>query len=509
MFKKLLSLFIILTLIIGIFTGCVAKEKVSDVIDTDTSDNKNGEIVIALEADIVSLDPQAHNDVESIKITNLLYSRLFKLNDNFETVPDLVEEWSQPAEKEWVLKIKEGVKFNDSEEVTSEDVKFSIERSKTSAPVKHVLAQVEKVEIMDKYTVKVTTYEPFAPFLNALVHSGVSIVPKHYVESNPNWENPVGSGQYKCVKWVSGDKIVLERYEDYYDESDKGIADRLIFKIIPEGTSRTIALEMGEVDLITTLDLLDINKIKDNPNLTLYQKPSTSFAYFGMNVEKSPFDSKLVRQALNYAIDKEAVLKIALDGAGVIATSVTSEALLGHKPSNYTYNPKKAKELLNEAGYDESQNIEIWASGDRRKRIAEVIQANLMDVGIKSSIEMFEWGAFLEATNSGNQMTYILGWASNPDADGTLTPQFSKNSIGAQNRSRYVNEEVEKLLVEGRAELDSTKRKKIYQRIHEIIMEDAPWVPLYVENNVAAANSKLKGVEINSQMIINMHRIHY
>lgn len=512
--KKFLCMLMVLVLMVGTLAGCSPKKESSSEGDANAPAEEEkiekDEIVVALAADIVSLDPQGHNDTESETVSFLLFNRLFRLNTDFEAVPDLVEDWSQPSDTEWVFKIKEGVKFHDGVEMTSEDVKFSLERSMESPKVKHVLTEIEKVEIVDKYTVKVTTKVPFAPFLFTLAHAGASIMPKHYVESGDDWANPVGSGQYKFVEWVSGDKVVLERFDDYFDSEEMGAAKKIVFKIIPEGTSRTIALETGEVDVVSTLETIDSGKVKDNSELTLYEKPSTNIAYVGMNVEKEPFNNPLVRKAMNYAIDTEAVLEIALNGAGSVATSVTSPALMGHKDGPYTYDPEKAKELLKEAGYNEGDlKIDIWASGDVRKRSAEVIQANLTEIGVESEIEMFEWGAYLEATNSGKQSMFVLGWTSNPDPDATLTPQFSKTSIGAQNRSRYSSDKTEQLLKDGRVELDLEKRKEIYNQLHETIMEDAPWVPLYVSNKVIGANAQLKGVEVSPQGLWNLHKLHY
>lgn len=527
MFKKFISVFLVLTLVLSFAVGCSSNDAdkdtgsiddaVTDEVEPDepadepedAPEANNDEIKVAIEADIVSLDPQGHNDVESMRVSYLVFDTLFKLDEDFRAQPNLVEDWSQPTPLEWDLKIKEGVMFHDGTEMKAEDVAYAIERSKESPVVQHVLEQVEKVEVVDDYTVKVTTKEPFAPFINALVHAGVSIFPKEYAESGDDWKMPIGSGPYKFVEWVSGDKVVLERNDDYFNPAEEGKADKIVFKVIPEGTSRTIALETGEVDIVSILEAMDAPKVEANDNLKLYTKPSTSFSYLGMNTEKAPFDNVLVRQAMNYAIDKESILEIALEGAGVVATSMTADSLLGHVPSDYTYDPEKARELLKEAGHEDGFDMELWASGDRRERIAQVTQANLMDVGINAKIEMYEWGAFLDATNSGDQQMFVLGWSSNPDVDATLTPQFSKNSIGAQNRARYVNDDIERLLAEGRAELDQNKREKVYNEIYEILNEDAPWIPLYVENNITAAHKDLKGVVLNAQGLIDVYKLHY
>lgn len=522
MFKKSMYMLLVLALVIGITVGCSSNDadkdsgttpdnEITDNVETgeELPEGSNDEIKVAIEADIVSLDPQGHNDVESMRVSNLVFDTLFKLDEDFQAQPNLVEDWSQPNPTEWELKIKEGVMFHDGSEMKAEDVAYTLERSKESAVVQHVLEQVEKVEVMDDYTVKVTTKEPFAPFLNALVHAGVSVFPKEYAESDDDWKNPIGSGPYKFVEWASGDRVVLEKNEDYFNEEEAGEANKIVFKVIPEGTSRTIALETGEVDIVAILDAMDAPKVEDNDSLELYTKPSTSFSYLGMNTEKAPFDNVLVRQAMNYAIDKESILQIALEGEGVVATSMTADSLLGHVPSEYTYNPEQAKELLKEAGYEDGFEMEIWTSGDRRERIAQVAQANLMDIGVTAKIEPYEWGAFLDATNTGNQQMFVLGWTSNPDVDATLTPQFSENSIGAQNRARYVNDEVEQLLVEGRAELDDAKREEIYNEIYETLNIDAPWVPLYVDNIIVAANKELQGVTLNAQGLIDVYKLHY
>jgi peptide/nickel transport system substrate-binding protein len=466
-------------------------------------------IVVALQADLTSLDPMGHNDIYSEKTSLLVFNRLFKFDTSFKVVPDLVDKWSQPSPKEWLLKIKSGVKFHDGTEMTSADVKYSMDRSKQSSRVKHVLGQVVSVAVIDKYTVKVTTAVPFAPFLFTLAHAGVSIVPQKYAESADNWKNPIGSGPYMFVQWVSGDKVVLKKNPNYFDKAGMAQAANLVFKVIPEATSRTIALETGEVDAVLSLDPSDVARVQANTKLKVYQKPATDIQYLGMNIEKAPFDNVLVRRAFNYAIDKEAILEVTMNGYGEVASSVIPSSLLGHKKGPYSYDPKKAKDLLKSAKYDFKQVIKLWAYGDAGKKKAEIVQANLNDIDVKVDIEMFEVGAFIQATNSGNQVLFLLGWTSNPDPDSMLTPLFSKDSIGAQNRTRYVNAKVEKYLADGRAELDLAKRQKIYNDMSDVIMEDATWVPLYTGNNIVAANSKLLGVELSPQGLWNLEKLHY
>jgi len=467
------------------------------------------EIAVALSADITSLDPQGHNDTKSEAVSFLLFNRLFRLNTDFKVIPDLAESWEQPSDTEWLIKIKEGVMFHDGSEMTSEDVKFSLDRSRVMPKVQQVLSEVKSVDIIDKYTVKVTTNSAFAPFLYTLVHAGTSILPKAYVESGDDFANPIGSGPYKFVEWTSGDRVVLEKNENYFDKNNMGQSAKIIFKVIPEGTSRTIALETGEVDVVAELPTIDMNKVKDNADLKLYEKPSTRLDFFAMNTEKAPFDNIKVRQAMNYAIDKDAIMAVAIDGAGIKADSVLAPSFLGYKAGPYTFDPEKAKKLLTEAGYPDGFEMEIMTSGDDRKRIAEVIQASLMDVGIKASIKMLEWGTFIDSVLKGDEETLVLGWTSNPDPDATLTPIYFSGNIGGMNFSRINDPKIDQLLKDAREELDLTKRALIYNEFHEYVMEQAPFVPLFIKNNIVGANAALKDVELSPQGLWNIEKIHY
>jgi peptide/nickel transport system substrate-binding protein len=467
------------------------------------------DIAIALSADITSLDPQGHNDTKSETVSFLLFNRLFRLNTDFKVVPDLAESWEQPSSTEWLIKIKEGVKFHDGSEMTAEDVKASLDRSKVMPKVQQVLSEIESIEVVDKYTVKITTKSAFAPFLYTLVHAGTSIIPKAYLESGDDFANPIGSGPYTFVEWISGDQIVVAKNANYFDADNMGQSSKITFKVIPEGTSRTIALETGEVDVVAEVPTTDMNKVTDSSDLTLYEKPSTRTDFFEMNTEKAPFDNILVRQAMNYAIDKEAVLIVSIEGAGIQAESVLAPSFLGYKAGPYKYDPKKAKELLAKAGYADGFDMTITTSGDDRKRIAEVIQASLMEVGINASIEMLEWGTFIDTGIKGGHQSLVLGWTSNPDPDATLTPRFFSGNINGMNFSRINDPKIDQLLKEGREELDLAKREKIYNEFHRYAMEQGQFVPLFVKNIVVGANSSLKGVELSPQGLWNIEKIHY
>lgn len=519
--KRLLSLFMITALVLGMLAGCSSApanensgEEKSPESNTASEAEatpvvQKDELKIALSADITSLDPQGHNDTKSEKVSFLMYNRLFRLDTNFEVVPDLAESWEQPSPTEWIIKIKEGVKFHDGTEMKASDVKFSLDRSLTMPKVQHVLAEVESIEVVDDYTVKITTKTAFAPFLYTLVHAGASILPQAYVESGDNFANPIGSGPYKFGEWVSGDKVTLVKNDDYFDTENMGQMPKITFKVIPEGTSRTIALETGEVDVVDELPSNDVGKVEGNSSLKMYTSASTRLDYFGMNTEMAPFDNKLVRQAFNYAIDKESVMVVAIDGTGVETKSILAPSMLGYKEADYEYNPEKAKELLTEAGYPNGFEMTIWASGDERKRMAEVIQANLMEIGVTANIEMLEWGTYIDSLMAGDGQTFVMGWTSNPDPDSTLTPLYYSESIGGMNFTRINDPKIDELILAGRSEMDMSKRVQIYNELHEYTMEQAPLVPLFTKNNLVGANAGLKGVELSPQGLWNIEKMSY
>jgi len=526
MLKKLFAMMLVLALVVSMISGCAGpgeEEDSDDPVEESTEvDNEEPtepdteevvevkkDIAIALSSDITSLDPQGHNDIKSEAVSFLLFNRLFRLNTDFEYVPDLAESWEQPSDTEWVIKIKEGVMFHNGNEMTSEDVKFSLDRSMEEAKVEHVLAEVESIEIVDEYTVKITTKTAFAPFLYSLVHAGASILPKEYVESEDAFKNPVGSGPYTFVEWVSGDSVVLEKNTDYFDEGNMGQSEKITFRVIPEGASRTIALETGEVDVVQEIPTMDMNKVKDADDLKLYEKSSTRVDFFAMNNEKEPYNNQTVRKAINYAIDKESIMAVAIEGAGVEAKSVLAPSMLGYKAADYAYDVEKAKELLTDAGYPDGFSTTITTSGDDRKRIAQIIQANLMEVGVTAEINMLEWGTFIDMAMAGDHETLILGWTSNPDPDATVTPLYFSDSIGGFNFSRINDPKVDELIVSAREELDLETRKEIYNEFHEYVMDQAPIVPLFVKNNVVGADAALKGVELSPQGLWNIEKIHY
>lgn len=501
------------------FTACGSTSSVkSDEVITEgdsslstSGDTGKKDICIAISSDIISMDPSAQNDTITIYALDMLYNKLFRYDENLKPIPDLVDTYKQISDLEWEIHIVQNVLFHDGSQLTAEDVKFSLDRAKESKVVQHLFFQIDKVDVVDKYTVLITTKVPYSALPDALCHPGSGIVSKAYVENGGDFSNPVGTGPFKFKSRVLGDSLTVERYDNYFKKDSIAKSDSITLKVIPEATSRTIALETGEVDVVTSFETVDYARVTASDTMKVYKKNSIYGQNLCLNVNNKYLSNKLVRQAIQYAIDKDSIIEVAINGLGIPSYTVVPQSTLGYiaNPCNYEYNPEKAKELLAQAGYKDGFSITLWTSGDERNRIAQVVQANLAEIGIKVQIELFEWAAFIETTGAGNHEMCIISWNCSPEPDLVFPVLWGTGSIGGSNRSQYSNPELDDLLQEARVELDHEKRILMYQEAQRILMEDSPWIPIYYVNQLVAANSSLQGVELNPKGLFNMEKLHY
>lgn len=459
-------------------------------------------LVVSQGADPKSMDPHASNDQPSSRVNKQIYDTLLYSNEDMELDAGLAESWEPVDDTTWEFKLRDGVKFHNDEELTASDVKFSLERMMDSGEVAHIIEAVSSIEAPDDKTVIIKTTEPFAPILSHLAHTAASILnEKAVTEGGDSYaNNPVGTGAYKFVSQDVGDKVTLERFDDHY----RGPADikHLEFRNVPEGTNRVIGLETGEIDIGYEIEPIDRERVREEDNLELIETPSLSTAYIGFNTEKEPFNDPKVRQALNYAVNVEEVIDVVLEGAGKRATGPINDKVFAYDDEleGYPYDPEKAKELLAEAGYPDGFDTTLWTNDNPvRETIAEVVQGHLKEVGVNAEIETVEWGTYLERTAAGEHDMFILGWVTvTGDADYGLYALFhSSQHGGAGNRTFYTNPEVDKLLEKGRVSPDEDTRLEAYKEAQEIIVEDAPQLLLYFENQNAGVQDYIEGFKLN------------
>ncbi len=474
--KKLFVLILSVCLIAGFATGCGG-----DSGDSGGSAEFGDTLRVASATDVSTFDPTKFTDLQTQLGVTAIYSRLVKFDKDLNIVNDVAESYENTSDLEWKFKLKEGVKFHDGTELKAEDVKASLERVKDEPLMAHIVEQIDEITCPDDYTVIIKTKKPYAPLLNNLADPSCSILPKKLIdEGNDFNKNPVGSGPYTFTEWSPGEKVVLTKFEDYFNKDEASQFEKVELRVIPEGSSRTIALETGEVDIITTLETVDYSRVNENEDLEIYETTANQVYYLVGNEDKEPFNNLKFRQALEYAIDKEAVVAASQDGKGDILESVLPQKVAGYIDYDYEYNPEKAKQLLKESGYkqEEGSKIILNTMSEMNTKMAQVIQSNLSDIGIEVEIEQKTVATHMENCGLGNFTLGIGGWSTAPDPDRFLRPMFHKESIGTNNFARYDNDEVSQMIDDAVGIMDEEERAAAYEKINEKLMEDAVIVPI-------------------------------
>jgi len=471
-----------------------------------------GTFVIAQYADVTQLCPFLATDGASNTVSGIIHRPLVMYRGT-GLVPMMAERWEVSSDNlVWTFYLRKGIKWHDGTEFTAEDVKYTydlIMDPKTKSVRRSDFALVDKVEVVDPYTVRVITKEPFAPFLDKIATQ--PIVCKHHVEKiglEKYNEAPLGTGPFKFKERVPEEKVVLERFDDYFE--GKPYLDQLVFVNIPEPSVRLMALEKGEAHYnwwATPEE--EIPRLEKDPKFTLYWALRTDFHFFGLNHWHPFFKDVRVRQAIAYAIDKEAIVKNLVPYTGVVAHGPYSEAYGRYYSPDvpkFSYNPAKAKELLAAAGWADSNNdgvlekdgkpfkIELMIKqGDElRRNVGTLIQKWLKDVGIEMTIREREWSLMLDALTKtrDNWDVTLIQFGASPDPD----HHTIFHSKGGFDLGNYSNPRVDELLEKGRTTIDPDQRKAIYDEYQKIVAEDVAVIFLWHSRHVNVCSSRFKGM---------------
>ena len=500
--RKLMSALLAATMLFAAGCGTTSTAPTSEtpkpVTETPAA-AKPFNLVVAQGADIVSLDPHKANDQPSSRVTRQIYDTLIDQTEKLELAPGLAESWKQIDEKTWEFKLRQNVKFHNGETFKASDVKFTFGRlvdPATKAPGAFIMGQLDKVEVVDDYTVRLVTKAPFAPILAHLAHTATSILSEKAVTTagDKYAETPVGTGPFKFVNWTTGAHVDLARFDGYWGEKAK--ADTVRFRAIKEGSTRAIELETGAVDIVYTIEPQDYERMKAENKVQLLRDKTLSTNYIGFNTQKAPYDKVEVRQAINHALNVDEIVKHVLLNIGEKATSPISNLVWGANTElkGYAFDVNKAKELLTKAGLPNGFKTTIWTNDNpTRMKIAEVVQSQLKKINIDVTIEVVEWGKYLADTAAGKHDMFILGWvAVTGDADYGLFPLFHSSQFGSPgNRTMYKNDKVDQLLDKGRTTGNQADRLAAYKEAQQIILQDAPWLFLNIGEEV---NGLKKGV---------------
>ena len=456
-------------------------------------------LIIATANETPSLTTNQHNAVAGDYINMMTHNGLFATADDLSSVPALCESYEILSDTEWLFHLRKGVKFHNGMEMTAKDVKASLDLCKESPQVSQYGKSTGTVEIVDDYTIKITTDGPQSGLLSDLCHHGNAILPAELIESGHDFnKEPIGTGPYKVVAWNKGESVELEAFEDYWGGAPA--IKHVTWKIIPEGSSRTMALEAGEVDLVIEVETTDIARLEDNPDITVFNGPGTSHNWMMINNEKAPFNNKDFRLALASAIDKEAVIKVALNGNGSASDSMTPDCFPGVVADGApTYDVAKAKEYMAASGLNAADcGFSIICSDDAKLRMGQVIQSCLKEtLGIDVTLESMDLATYLDVTATGEYETAIGGYTSS-SLLAFVQGVYHSISINGSNKTRTNDPTIDGLIDKVQATLDPDENVKVITELSKALNELCPQVPLFLKNNIRAYNSKLQGFNLNA-----------
>ncbi|MEH7342682.1 ABC transporter substrate-binding protein [Bacillus sp. JJ1532] len=520
---KTFKMLLISILAISMFlVGCSGKSNepagsTNSTNSTDSGDSGSSEsakkdtLVYGRSGDSTSLDPISTTEGETFKVTENIFETLLEYGDQDTTVnPGLAEEWSVTDDGlSYTFKLRKGVKFHDGTDFNAEAVVFNFNRwmngNEESFPYYSMFGGykgeeghvIKEVKAVDDYTVQFDLTRPQAPFLKNIAMSPFGMASPAAVEKYGDKfrENPVGTGPFKFVEWKQNDRITIEKNTEYWKDGYPKL-NKVIFRVIPENTARLNALAIGEIDLMDGLNNSDEATVLGNDNLQIIERPSMNVGYIGLTTNRKPFDNKLVRQAINHAVDKQSIIDAFYGGKADAAVNPMPSSIEGYNDAiePYPYDLEKAKALLKEAGYENGFEIDLWAMPVARpympeaQKVAELIQESLSKIGVKANIQSVEWATYLDKASKGEFDMFMLGWTGdNGDPDNFLYTLLDKDSIGSNNYSYYSNDELHDILIQAQTEPEQEKRNELYRKAQEIIHDDAPWVPLVHSTPLLAA----------------------
>ena len=485
-------------------------------------------------SDSIGLDPALENDGESFKVCDNIYETLVQYAaENTSIEPLLATSWEvSPDRLVWTFRLRSGVQFHDGTAFDAAAMKFSLDRQFVKDHPYHDVegafkywkdmgmdAIVKQITAPDDSTLVISLNEPNAPFLSNLAMNFAAAVSPTAVQRHGDdfFKKPVGTGPFRFVEWRKDERIVLQRNENYWGRVPE--LQRLIFKPIQDASVRYLELKTGAIHGLDNLSPEFIHEIRQNPELRLLEQAGMNTGYLAMNMDRPPFDNRLVRLAVNHAIDKNSLVANFYQGLATPAKNPIPPTMWGYNDTieAYSYDPARARELLAEAGYPNGFDTELWAMPVPRPympqpgKIAQALQSDLSKVGIRGKIVQWEWGTYLDKVFAGEHSMALLGWTGdNGDPDNFLFVLLDKTAAEkpAQNIAFYRSDELHEILVRARRIPSQKEREVLYRRAQELVHRDVPWVPLVHATQTAAFQKAVRGFALHptgSKWFRNVH----
>ncbi|MBN7121655.1 MULTISPECIES: glutathione ABC transporter substrate-binding protein GsiB [Erwinia] len=465
--------------------------------------------VIAVGSNFTTLDPYDANDTLSQAVAKSFYQGLFGFDKDMKLVNVLAE--SSDASKDgltYTIKLRSGIKFQDGSDFNAEAVKVNLDRA--SNPDNHLkrynlFKSIATTEVIDPLTVKITLKQPFSAFINTLASPAAAMISPTALKKYGKeiGFHPVGTGPYELDTWNQTDFVKVKKFAGYWKKGYPKL-DTITWRPVVDNNTRAAMLQTGEANFAFPIPYEQAKLLEKNSKLDLVTSPSIMQRYISFNVTQKPFDNPKVREAINYAINRQALVKVAFAGYATPATGIVPPAIqFAQTYPAPEYNPAKARELLKEAGFPNGFTTTLWSSHNHStaQKVLQFTQQQLAQVGIKATLTAMDAGqraAEVEdkgQKESGVRMFYT-GWsASTGEANWALTPLFATQSWPPTifNTAFYSNAKVDSDLADALKTTDGEKKAALYKDAQDIIWKEQPWVPLVVEKLVSANTKNLTG----------------
>ncbi len=473
-----------------------------------------GELVICQGAEVNALDPAKHNSIPDTNFGLHVFDMLYLRNNQGVIKPHLALSHKIINDTTWEFKLRTGVKFHNGTVMTAKDVKFSIDRiidPQTKTFFASFYATIGEVKVVNDSTIQIVTKGPDPLLINRLAMDLLICPADLFREKGAEafFQNPVGSGPFKYVSWTRNDRMILEANETYWGGPPK--VKRLIIRPVPEVATRLAELQTGNADIITNIPPFLVQQVKDSPNATVQSIPGGRVMFLYINcLADGPLKDKRVRQALNYAVDRKAIIDNILKGSGIPMAVNLTPLHFGYDPSlkPYPYDPAKAKKLLAEAGHATGLKLVFNSPSGRYildKEVSQAIAGMFNAVRIQTDMRVHEWGTYTQML-TGKKLPDLgfIGWSlALGDADGTFSPYFLPESVF----SYYSTPELKEKIMKARTILDEKKRFEIYKDIQREIFEEAPLLYLYQQIDHYGVSKKIAGFQVRGDEWINLHQV--
>jgi len=484
-----------------------------------------GTLVFVRSADANFVDSGFSTITEDVDVSMNVFDTLTQMDTDGGVKPGLAVSWLSEQGRVWTFKLRTDAKFHDGTPVDAEAVAFSINRLDPESPSYYkgrtsslriwLGNLVVKAQAVDASTVQVTLREPYALLAHMLASFAVPVVSptaaRRLGDGFPR--QPVGSGPFRFAEWVKDDHITLAANREYWGGAPQ--LDQVIFKVVPDASSRLLELKRGSGHFVKGILPDQRAAIEADKSLVLLTRPCSCIGYLAINDQKKPFDNVLVRRALNHAIDRETIMRTIEGGLGIVADGMLPSWMPGHNPRapKYPYDPQRAKELLQQAGFPKGFSAQLWTFSAERPfipnvlQVAEKVRADLANVGVDAKMSVLDVAVYWRSINTLQGELAMKGWYTPPQADFLIRAAL----LGLESATYYPNtlrgKKLRDMAAQAAQAFDVGERAQLYQQIQQMYMEDAPIVPLMHPAYAWVHSTAFTGIEISPDGLTRFHNV--